>query len=1631
MKKICLTFLMLIATVPLWAVDFVEGGIAYKFYGNEVYVTYHASDQYGDDYYAGSVVIPSTVTRNEVTYNVTGIDPAAFAGCSKTIEVTIPESVVAIGEHAFRECTSLKKVNLPFLITELKTGTFYGCKSLESITIGANVASIGSGCFSECESLASIVCNAATPPVATGAFDSYIATLTVPYGRKGLYSADAVWGLFNNTEEGSPILNYKVTSNTTVEVISGDYGGNVVIPSEVAIDGKVYTVTSIGRDAFNRCYSIKSVIIPNSVTSIGYAAFYYCSGMTSITIGNSVTSVGDMAFKYCSNLALIEFLGVIPPSRQVETITTSNIKLKVPFESVLAYKKAGWGSLFVGYNIDGIYYLPISETEVEVVSNPSKYTGDVVIPAEIIVDEKKYSVTSIGKEVFKDCDGLTSVIIPKGVTSIGDNLFYNCSGLTSVTIPNSVTSIGRGAFDSCTGLTTVTIPNSVISIGTQAFYKCTNLTSVTIPEGVTSIGGYAFLGCTSLTYIELPSTITTIGGKAFAGGYYNNTSHFITRTMKCYAKTPPTLGDDVFDYNYLTLEVPFESVLDYKAIRGWVITSSSSTGGIAGTITYKGKDVDGIYYLATSKTEAEVVSNPSKYTGDVVIPAEIIVDDKKYSVIRIGDNAFNDCNSLTYIELPSSITSIGNRAFYDSGGVYRTIKCNAKTPPTLGSDNFFKNFLTLEVPFESVPDYRAIEGWSTVNVGSITYKGKDVDGIYYLATSKTEAEVVSNPSKYTGEVVIPTEISVDDITYKVTRIGDYAFYSCRDLTSATIPNSVTSIGKYAFYFCDGLTSVTIPNSVTSIGNKTFLECRGLTSVTFESTTPPSIEKDAFSNTSPTIKTPFASFLAYKALDELKNKTFASYDVEGIYYLPISETEAEVVSNPLNYTGDVVIPAEIIVDDKKYSVTSIGKKAFSNCTGLTSITIPNSVTGIGSEAFMNCSSLLLVDCNAVTPPTISSNSLPSSISLVLVPVGSSSAYKADEVWGLYNTKIIEKGSCDIEVTVKEGEDETLDDAIWFQTDATNAYITGLKVHGTLSQEDFELIKTNMTSLLNLDISDTDVTEIPAEIFKDKVTLMNVKLPNGLKSVGNYAFSGCKLLAGELIIPETVETIGHYAFQNCVSIEGELTIPASVKTTGRYAFQNCVQIDSLDMSNAISLETIEGGAFHSCTTLKKIKFSSVLRSINGNAFNNCKELGNFELPISLNSIGNYAFANCTSLTVLNLDGCKSLYIIDRHAFDGCTSLKELNLKGCKSLTYLYDYIFANCTSLKNIKFPTSLKTISSYAFLNCKSLAMLDFAGCESLTSINSTAFNGCTGLTVLNMVDCTSLTTINSNSFSTCSSLKTVNFPSSLTSVGAKAFANCNQLKNISVPCDIPPTIDTGADPFYGVDNIECILTYPTSLMRNYYAANYWGSFIKRDVKTNIDVEVDNLEDETEDGDTDRKPGHIWFDKDWHKHHAHHVNPIQPKSVRGIKLLAETTEPIVSTTDVSGIKGFVEDGLSMYVQNGDSVTFLIQPETGYVIESVSYGGEDVTTQIVDGVFVTPAVSGKNIKLQVSFAKETANVLLGDVNGDSEVNVTDITTLISYILGNTEGVNSAVVDINNDGEVNVTDVTTLISMILGTN
>ena len=296
------------------------------------------------------------------------------------------------------------------------------------------------------------------------------------------------------------------------------------------------------------------------------------------------------------------------------------------------------------------------------------------------------------------------------------------------------------------------------------------------------------------------------------------------------------------------------------------------------------------------------------------------------SVKSIGEYAFASCYGLTSVEIPNSVKSIGEFAFDGCSSLTSVVIPNSVT--SIGSSAFegCRGLTSVVIPNSvtsiGVGAFEDCSGLTSASIGnSVTEIGSNAfygcSGLKKVEISDLEAwckisfyNWAANPISYSNNIFLNgQEIKNLIIPETVQKLKSYVFHGCSGLTSVVIPNSVTSIGEYAFSDCSGLTSVKIPNSVTSIGDYAFSDCSGLESITVESG---NTVYDSRDNCNALIKT---------ATNEL-----------------------------LLGCKNTIIPN---------SVTSIGNDAFSYCSGLTSIVIPNYVTSIGGGAFYGCSNLNLV------------------------------------------------------------------------------------------------------------------------------------------------------------------------------------------------------------------------------------------------------------------------------------------------------------------------------------------------------------------------------------------------------------------------------------------------------------------------------------------------------------------------------------------------------------------------------------------------------------------------------------------------------------------------------------------------
>ena len=480
--------------------------------------------------------------------------------------------------------------------------------------------------------------------------------------------------------------------------------------------------------------------------------------------------------------------------------------------------------------------------------------------------------------------------------------------------------------------------------------------------------------------------------------------------------------------------------------------------------------------------------SPFKYYG---IKTVTIGD----GITSIGDYAFMGCTGMTELTLPNSVTSIEDSAFSDCSGL-ANITSLAEIPPVCGSgvfDGVNKTNCELIVPIVSVVAYKEARGWKEFSNISwrVVISGRCGDSITWTLYDSGNLTLSGSGEMWNyGYGTSPfKDYGIRKVTIGdgITSIGDNAFHGCSGLTELTLPNSITSIGWYAFGGCSGLTELTLPNSLVSIGTCAFFGCSGLTELTLPNSVT-SIGESAFKVCSGLTELTLPSSVtsigwnAFEGCTGLTELTLPNSitSIGNSAFKGCSGLTKLTLPNSVTSIGDYVLKGcsgltELTLPS---SVTSIGESAFEGCSGLTELTLPNSVTSIGERAFQYCSGLTkLTLSNSLTEigdiafegcRGLTELILPSSVTSI-------GRYAFSRCTGL------EK------ITVESGNSryDSRDNCNSIIDTETNTLIVGCK---------------------------------------------NSIIPNSVRSIGYYAFRGCRGLT-ELILPNSVRSIGYYAFLGC--------------------------------------------------------------------------------------------------------------------------------------------------------------------------------------------------------------------------------------------------------------------------------------------------------------------------------------------------------------------------------------------------------------------------------------------------------------------------------------------------------------------
>ncbi len=325
----------------------------------------------------------------------------------------------------------------------------------------------------------------------------------------------------------------------------------------------------------------------------------------------------------------------------------------------------------------------------------------------------------------------------------------------------------------------------------------------------------------------------------------------------------------------------------------------------------------------------------------------------------------------------------------------------------------------------------------------------------------------------------------------------------------------------------------------------------------------------------------------------------------------------------------------------------------------------------------------------------------------------------------------------------------------------------------------------------------VTEIYGYTFKT-LALTSVKIPAGVKTIGDYAFQGCTAMTKVTFAENSkLETVGAYAFgQTAIT---EIEIPASVKTLGDQVFNGSDGLTSVTFEEGSKLETIGNSAFSTCA-IAQITLPSGLKTIGNNAFAG-QPLTSIIIPKTVTTIGDGAFSTCKSLTSVTFEKVSQLENIGQQAFTE-TQITALEIPA--SVKTIGNKSFQNCASLETVTFEegSALETIGNGAFSR---VAIKEISIPSSCTTIGDDAFEYCTALETFTIPEDSKLESIGTFAFSGANAIKSFYFPPSLKSIGANAFRFTNVTS-----FEFSEGLETiGAEAFVGNDMTMVVL--PQSL----------------------------------------------------------------------------------------------------------------------------------------------------------------------------------------------------------------------------
>ncbi|KAK8845256.1 hypothetical protein M9Y10_021449 [Tritrichomonas musculus] len=659
----------------------------------------------------------------------------------------------------------------------------------------------------------------------------------------------------------------------------------------------------------------------------------------------------------------------------------------------------------------------------------------------------------------------------------------------------------------------------------------------------------------------------------------------------------------------------------------------------------------------------------------------------------------------------------------------------------------------------------------------------------------------------------------------ITTIGSYAFQSCTNLATITLPSSLEEIGSYSFSYCTSLISINIPGKVTIIKDRAFSHCNYLSNIEMPNSVS-YIGEYAFESDYGIL-----SFTFPEKVTVIEEGVFAYSNIHTVTFLgnvttirssafyfnslesiSIPESVSTIGSSSFSFCKletfefpekVTIIERDVISYNSRLlsvtflgNVTAINNNAFRGCSKLQQITIPESVTYIGSAVFSFCYCLESIRI----PKNVNNLDLCFVNNPDLIAVyyfGSESPTCQGSLFSETSVKFVyvlpeysDDNFCGFPIMPFPGTDITYsiesDELIISGTGAMYDYspncnntapwyanatiIRSVTIHEgitTIGSYSFYMFSNFETITIP-----QSIISIRPCVFSNCTKMTSFQIPKTITILERGLFVGCSSLVS-INIHENVSQIESKVFASCTSMETFL-LPEGLEMLGSYAFYQCSKLKSISIPEKITI--IEASLFRECSMLDSYVFKGNITEIHSYSFCECYQLQNISLHESLTEIGEYAFYNCHGLLSISIP--EKVTKIDNNVFGFCDSLQTVEFLG--NITSIRSMAFISCASLLSIDFPPSVETIEPGAFYRCNSLTYFEFP--EKVTYIHPYVLKYCDNLISVSFLG--NVTTIDYEAFYYCQKISEITIPESVTKIEYSAFSYCTSLTSITLPKNI-------------------------------------------------------------------------------------------------------------------------------------------------------------------------------------------------------------------------------------------------------